>query len=204
MFNTEPERRIKFNIHFRTYFILASGFKDLILLSKANLQNTTVIYYDINPYSIEFKKWILSCWDGKKNSLYKKIMKREYNYALSDYKFTEDFIKLSSKEQFEHSWSVELERWNNNKKSIVFDNIKNCNKLFITIDITSNFKELKKIITTAEEPIYFWFSNCFKFAPIEVEDKTSFEKFFNIMKNSNKRIFLSGKKYDGKYLENFI
>ena len=184
---------------------MASGFKDLILLSELDLQNTTIIYYDINPDSIDFRKWILSCWNGKKDSLYRKIMKHEYNYALSDYKFTGDFTKLSFRQQFEYSWKIELDRWNNNRKSIVFNKVKGCyNKRFIIMDITSDFKDLKKVITIAEEPIYFWFSNCFKFNTIKINKKDSFKKFFNIMKDSNKRIFLSGNEYEGKYLEDFI
>lgn len=204
VFNTETVRKLKHNNYFRTYFFLASGFKDLFLLSKSNLHNTTIIYYDINPFAIKFKKWMLSCWDGKKESLYKKIMKHEYNYALSDHKFYGDFKKLNYKEQFEHSWKVEIEK-RSGKKSIDSNNLKNhYNKFFINIDITSSFEKLEEIISIVDEPIYFWFSNCFYFDYTKVEDNTSFERFLNILKKSNKTIYLSGKSHDNKTLEQFI
>lgn len=204
IFNTETITKPKYINLFKTYFFLASGFKDLFILSKLNLCDKSIIYYDINPDSIKFKKWILTEWNGKKKHLYRKIMKYEYKYALSDYKFIGDFNQLSLKKQFDYSWKIEMKRWGNNKPFDILNNLKQHSYKFFNIDIASDLKKLKNIISLLDGPIYFWFSNCFNFEYRKTVGEINFKEFVYELSCLNKTIYLSGKDHTYKILECFI
>ena len=206
IFNTETVTTPTFSFPFKSYFFLASGFKDLTILSNIKFYNYSIVYYDVNPYAIRFKKWILSDWDGSKESLYKKIIKHEYSYALSDYKFVGDFSTLRIRDKFEHSWKIELERWKDDNMVTVLDKLRRYqNKSFMILDVVHDLKKLTEMISVSKEPIYFWFSNCFNFEHYSNDEhEDSYTKFLEVMKKSKKKIYLSGKDYNLKRVESFI
>jgi len=193
VFNTETVETKRYRC--KTYFFLAAGFKDILFLSSLDLTGINIIYYDINPDSIDLKKWEFEFWDGEKQTLYNKIKTKGYNYCLSDLGYVpkSEFPKLSMRDQFEHSWKIEVEKWGSNEEfKKAFFKIKNhSDKQFIILDISKDFEKLSNILNTSEEPIYFWYSNCFEFD----HNKTTPEmklQFLDIIKKSEKKIYING------------
>ena len=165
LFNTEKVRSdyVEYNLPKVNAFIgLPSGFMDVHTLFRHKFEpNCQMIYYDVNPQILSFKKATFERWNGKDYPKFIEKMLTDYPETYGDQEL------LTSHEERVEKWQQELTLWKSPEEfSDFFYSLKTLKKDFIELNITEDSQPLiDKIGGFKDQHIALWYSNCFNYTP---------------------------------------
>ena len=196
IFNTCPDiEQISYTkeTYLDSIYCVASGFIPLKLLDMCKWDNnTTMIYFDFNQVSLDFKKYLIEHWDG--NNYVDAVLHYrnniDINFQATWFTDNVDAWEIEWQKTIEYFGSVDdwLEFW---KK------YKNIKHEFVRCDIIQNNHILLDIMKEHQGNNLIWFSNVFHtkmtvryYHPTTI--KKSYDDFIHKMCETNNTIQICG------------
>lgn len=165
VFNTENYRAIEGRNKRNTLdalFTLASGFKDLFLLSEHGVHASTQIqYFDICSQSLLLKRFMFETWDGRDFA----AMMRRFTSLHSEQ--LASVVPELNIEKLSEQWLAELAQWGGESQFVsAFRMAQNLSRTYTQLDLVRNPDSVANMVReTPGNQFAVWYSNCFNFTP---------------------------------------